>query len=124
MAVYGMLTGLAGLLVLAQSLAWARGGINAGRRLHSTMLRRIVRAPMSFFDTTPAGRIINRLSSDVTTVDTALPTAFSSFLVSALRILGTVVVQVAALPWILVGVLIAACITGYVVTLYRRYVPT
>ena len=33
--------------------------------LHQAMLERVVKAPMSFFDKTPAGRILNRFSKDM-----------------------------------------------------------
>ena len=35
--------------------------LDAARKLHNTMLLRIMRGPMSFFETTPLGRILNRL---------------------------------------------------------------
>ena len=33
--------------------------------LHQSMLDRVIKAPMSFFDNTPAGRILNRFSKDM-----------------------------------------------------------
>ena len=38
------------------------GTLNAASALHGTMLTRILRSPMAFFDTTPLGRILNRFS--------------------------------------------------------------
>ena len=38
------------------------GTLNAASVLHGTMLTRILRSPMAFFDTTPLGRILNRFS--------------------------------------------------------------
>ena len=33
--------------------------------LHDTMLMRVMNSPMSFFDSTPSGRIVNRFSKDM-----------------------------------------------------------
>lgn len=51
----------------------AYGTMRAALYLHHSLLRRILGAPMSFFDVTPKGRIMARFSSDVNSVDTALP---------------------------------------------------
>ncbi|XP_076469030.1 multidrug resistance-associated protein 1-like [Babylonia areolata] len=39
------------------------------RILHNRMLSRVLHAPMTFFDTTPVGRIVTRFSSDLHAVD-------------------------------------------------------
>lgn len=45
----------------------------AGVVMHVTMLNGIMRAPLFFFDVTPAGRILSRFSKDVDIMDTSLP---------------------------------------------------
>jgi len=46
--------------------------LKAARSLFSSLLFRITCAPSRFFDTTPIGRILNRFTSDVGTIDSAL----------------------------------------------------
>lgn len=41
--------------------------------LHAEMTSHVTSAPMSFFDTTPLGRIINRFSKDMFSIDMVLP---------------------------------------------------
>jgi len=72
---------------------------------------------VSFFDTTPVGRIINRFSTDVTNVDAGLPAAFSTYLTFALRIVGTVTMQVGRWEGR------TACIVGTVTMQVRRGTP-
>lgn len=39
-------------------------GFNASASLHSVAIHGVMHAPMSFFDTTPIGRIMNRFSKE------------------------------------------------------------
>lgn len=43
-------------------------GLRASKVLFHDLLKVVLRAPMSFFDTTPVGRIVNRFSKDIYTV--------------------------------------------------------
>lgn len=49
----------------------------AARQMHIVMLRAVMRAPLTFFDTTPIGRIISRFAKDVDVMDTSLPPQIS-----------------------------------------------
>ncbi|KAG0275589.1 hypothetical protein BGZ95_008606, partial [Linnemannia exigua] len=55
-------------------------GIRGARTLHNRLLTRVLRYPMSTFDTTPMGRIVNRFSSDVAVIDSGLPESLPGFL--------------------------------------------
>jgi len=47
--------------------------LGAAIKLHHHMLANVFRNQMSFFDTTPIGRILNRFSKDVDVIDNTLP---------------------------------------------------
>lgn len=53
--------------------------------LHKNMLDRVLRAPMSWFNTTPSGRIMNRFSKDIDTVDVTIRFNVRLLMVIALR---------------------------------------
>lgn len=49
--------------IFVRAVLVATFGLEAAQKLFMKMLRSVFRAPMSFFDSTPAGRILNRVSS-------------------------------------------------------------
>lgn len=62
-----------GVTILAASIIMAIVSLRASGVLHKKMLNRILKAPMSFFDTTPTGRVVNRFAKDVDVTDSAMP---------------------------------------------------
>ncbi|WAR00010.1 MRP5-like protein [Mya arenaria] len=100
------ISSLAMILVtlLVNGFSHAKASINAVNRLHNLCLDRVMKAPMSFFDSTPTGRILNRFSKDLDEGDVFLPQVTNSLL----RILSLTLVSIALsayiTPWILIGV--------------------
>lgn len=62
-------------------------GTRASQTLLHNAVTRVLRAPMSFFDTTPLGRITNRFSKDVDTMDNALTDSFRMFFMTMAQII-------------------------------------
>ncbi|OQV17406.1 Multidrug resistance-associated protein 1 [Hypsibius exemplaris] len=98
LGIYGGLGAIQGLFVFFSALLMAYGQIRASRNLHQNMLARILRAPMAFFDTTPLGRIVNRFSKDVDTVDAGLPECIRMFLNCLFMVLSVIVVICMSTP--------------------------
>ncbi|GAW21801.1 hypothetical protein ANO14919_113260 [Xylariales sp. No.14919] len=77
--------GSAALTVVQTLILWIFCSIEASRKLHERMATAIFRAPMSFFNTTPAGRILNRFSSDIYRLDEILARTFNMLFVNFAR---------------------------------------
>ena len=73
--------------------------IRGSKKLHDNMANAVVRSPMSFFETTPIGRVINRFSSDLESVDSGLQYIFSFFFKSILTYVVTVILVGYNMPW-------------------------
>ncbi|KAF8624506.1 hypothetical protein AX15_005822 [Amanita polypyramis BW_CC] len=79
----------------------------ASQSLHKIASERVIHAPMSFFETTPLGRIMNRFSKDIDTIDNTLGDSLRMFTATTSAILGAIILISIVIPWFLIGV---ACI--------------
>uniref|UniRef100_A0A8C5NTU8 ABC-type glutathione-S-conjugate transporter n=1 Tax=Junco hyemalis TaxID=40217 RepID=A0A8C5NTU8_JUNHY len=119
--VYGALGISQGIFLLFATMLSARGAMRASRVLHQLLLSNILHAPMSFFDTTPVGRIINRFAKDIFTVDETIPSTFRTWISCFMGIISTLIVICLATPFFAV-VIIPLSIFYYFVL--RFYVAT
>ncbi|XP_010226248.1 PREDICTED: ATP-binding cassette sub-family C member 8, partial [Tinamus guttatus] len=70
--VFSILCCLGIVLCLVTSIAVEWTGLKVTKKLHSSLLNKIILAPMRFFETTPLGSILNRFSADCNTIDQVL----------------------------------------------------
>ena len=73
LGVYGGLGLGQAVAVIFASLFLYMSTLTGANKLHRIMLGNILRSPMSFFDTTPQGRILNRFGKDVDVLDSTMP---------------------------------------------------
>ena len=78
-AIYAVLGFSQALLLFTFSTILSISGTNASKVMLQRAMTRVLRAPMSFFDTTPLGRITNRFSKDVDSMDNSLTDAMRMY---------------------------------------------
>ncbi|XP_038072640.1 multidrug resistance-associated protein 7-like [Patiria miniata] len=120
LGIYSGIVGANSVLTLLRAFLFAYGGLRAAKKVHKKLLASIFKAPVSFFDKTPVGRIINRFSSDVYAIDNDLPGILNGFLPDLFSTVGSFVLVCYGLPWFSIVLLpmfvLYICIQNY----YRK----
>ena len=81
------------------SLTILLSALNASKSMHNAMLNCIVRGPMSFFDTTPVGRIVNRFTKDVEICDNTLGGTLRGWTSCVANFFGCVILIIVVFPF-------------------------
>lgn len=77
--IYAMLGALQAVLMFTFATLLSTCGTNSSKVMLHRAMESVLRAPMSFFDTTPLGRITNRFSKDVDSMDNSLTDAMRMY---------------------------------------------
>eukprot|EP00986_Skeletonema_menzelii_P000250 scaffold67_cov155-Skeletonema_menzelii.AAC.24 len=103
--VYGILLVLAFICAFARTLWIVTGGIRCSKNLYEEMTAYVLHAPMSFFETTPMGRLLNRFTYDAEILDVTLVWSMSMLLIALSWFLTALVVMLVILPWMILVML-------------------
>ncbi|KAG0313329.1 hypothetical protein BG000_005920, partial [Podila horticola] len=79
------------VLVFAAALMLSFTIVKTANSMHESAFKKVLYSPLSFFDTTPTGRIINRFSRDVDTLDSVLWNTLYQLTITGVTLLGTVI---------------------------------
>eukprot|EP00939_MAST-03C_sp_MAST-3C-sp1_P000360 g360.t1 len=96
-------------LLVISSQMFARAGVRASKHLHEQCVGRLLRAPVSFFNATPSGRIMSRFSSDLSMTDLNVPRFFDNFTQFAATLLALVVMVCVLVP-LMIPIFLAALV--------------
>ncbi|KAI8905687.1 P-loop containing nucleoside triphosphate hydrolase protein [Powellomyces hirtus] len=99
LGVYGGFTFLFAAGVLTRGLLFAFIATKKATFLHDNIFGAVIRAPMSFFDATPLGRILSAFSKHQLHVDDTLPDAAMQGLQYAPLGLGALILCAVIVPW-------------------------
>ena len=117
LGVYGGLFTAAVGFATIRSYLFFRVGLKSSENLHDKMVTCALQAPVLFFDTNPAGRILNRFSKDIGCIDELLPKAFLLATQLVLFSFTAAVLPSFANPWLFL-VTLPVLITFSYMTLY------
>ncbi|PPQ65474.1 hypothetical protein CVT26_000114 [Gymnopilus dilepis] len=104
--VYGLFSLSSSILgALSAITLWVYCALRSSKHLHDSMLQSLICAPLSFFELTPTGRILNLFSRDVYVVDQVLPRVVQGLFRTLAVCLSIVVVIGSSFPPFLLALL-------------------
>ncbi|XP_062377949.1 ATP-binding cassette sub-family C member 12-like [Sardina pilchardus] len=120
--VYGLSVVAMVIFSFIKGYSFTKVMLRASSRLHDTMFHKILFSPMSFFDTTPTGRIMNRFSKDQDELDSGLPLNMENFLLHCLIITFTIVTIAAVFPLMLAVLAVLGLVFALILYMFKQSV--
>ncbi|KAI5446385.1 Multidrug resistance-associated protein 4 [Lathyrus oleraceus] len=90
--VYAVIAVVACIVVMVRAFLFTYWGLKTSQSFFIGMLQSILHAPMSFFDTTPSGRILSRVSTDLLWVDISIPMLLNFVVLAYLSLFSILIV--------------------------------
>ncbi|KAM3334244.1 hypothetical protein ACQJBY_028971 [Aegilops geniculata] len=117
--IFVILSAGSSVFILGRAVFLSTIAIETAQQLFLGMTRNIFRAPMSFFDSTPSSRILNRASTDQATVDTDIPYRLAGLIFAMIQLLSIIfIMSQIAWPIFMLFIIIIAISTWYQVQLH------
>nr|XP_046230695.1 multidrug resistance-associated protein 1-like isoform X2 [Scatophagus argus] len=112
LSVFGALGFTQGISMFGTTLAIALSGIVASRHLHADLLHSVLHSPMSFFEVTPSGNLLNRFSKEIDAIDCMIPDGLKMMLGYLFKLLEVCIILLLATP--LTGLVLLPLICVYI----------
>ena len=100
--VYGSIVTVSLLLTTICSFCFYVVALKASENLHDQMTKAVITAPVLFFDTNPVGRILNRFSKDVGSMDDLLPGKFLFAIQLCLHFFSATILSAVSNVWLFI----------------------
>ncbi|CAG2102975.1 unnamed protein product [Medioppia subpectinata] len=98
------------IFTLGSTLLYRVGLVRVSALIHSDLLNSVMRTPLSFFDVTPTGRIINRFNRDIEMIGLLLPWFMYATILYGMQAITIMAVIVYTIPIIIVMIVIVAIV--------------
>ncbi|KAI0768143.1 ABC protein [Trametes elegans] len=107
------------LFTFGVGVAMDEMGFFVSKNLHHDSIRNIFYAPMSFFDTTPMGRILSVFGKDIENIDNQLPVSMRLFVLTIANVIGSVIIITVVEHYFIIAAVAIAVGYNYFAGFYR-----
>lgn len=108
-AIYILIASISALFIIFRMACQLLVSIKGSKTLFSKLLNTILKAPFTFFDTAPFGKVMNRFSKDLGIIDQGLVTIMSNFLGNMIGTISILVVITVITPkFLFVSIIVVA----------------
>uniref|UniRef100_A0A3Q3W108 ABC-type glutathione-S-conjugate transporter n=1 Tax=Mola mola TaxID=94237 RepID=A0A3Q3W108_MOLML len=118
LAVFGALGFAQGIAIFGTTVGISICGIIASRHLHMDLLINVLRSPMSFFECTPSGNLLNRFAKEIDAIDCMVPEGLKMMLSYVFKLMEVCIIVLLATPFAAVIILPLACLYAFVQSFY------
>uniref|UniRef100_A0A3B3ZXF0 ABC-type glutathione-S-conjugate transporter n=1 Tax=Periophthalmus magnuspinnatus TaxID=409849 RepID=A0A3B3ZXF0_9GOBI len=119
LTVFGALGFAQGIAIFGTTVAISICGIIASRHLHTDLLINVLRSPMSFFESTPSGNLLNRFAKEIDAIDCMVPEGLKMMLSYVFKLMEVCIIVLMATPFAAVIILplsfLYACVQSFYV---------
>lgn len=105
---------ISGTAIFGTTVAISIGGIIASRQLHLELLKNVLRSPMSFFESTPSGNLLNRFAKEIDAIDCMIPDGLKMMLGYVFKLMEVCIIVLLATPFAAVIILPLALLYAFV----------
>uniref|UniRef100_A0A7N6ALG0 ABC-type glutathione-S-conjugate transporter n=1 Tax=Anabas testudineus TaxID=64144 RepID=A0A7N6ALG0_ANATE len=118
LTVFGALGFVQGIAIFGTTVAISICGIIASRQLHMDLLMNVLRSPMSFFECTPSGNLLNRFAKEIDAIDCMVPDGLKMMLSYVFKLMEVCIIVLMATPFAAVIILPLAFLYAFVQSFY------
>ncbi|KAF3843965.1 hypothetical protein F7725_016013 [Dissostichus mawsoni] len=118
LTVFGALGFVQGIAIFGTTVAISICGIIASRHLHMELLINVLHSPMSFFECTPSGNLLNRFSKEIDAIDCMVPEGLKMMLSYVFKLMEVCIIVMMATPFAAVIILPLAFLYAFVQSFY------
>ncbi|OQU86955.1 putative ABC transporter C family member 15 isoform X3 [Sorghum bicolor] len=122
--IFVLLSAGSSVFILGRAFVLSAIAIETAQQLFLGMIKNIFRAPINFFDSTPSSRILNRASTDQSTVDIDIPYRLAGLIFALIQLLSIIFIM-SQIAWpilflFIVIVSISTCYQSYYISSARE----
>uniref|UniRef100_A0A8D3DGD5 ABC-type glutathione-S-conjugate transporter n=1 Tax=Scophthalmus maximus TaxID=52904 RepID=A0A8D3DGD5_SCOMX len=118
LTVFGALGFAQGIAIFGTTVAISLCGIIASRHLHMDLLNNVLHSPMSFFECTPSGNLLNRFAKEIDAIDCMVPDGLKMMLSYVFKLMEVCIIVMMATPFAAVIILPLAFLYAFVQSFY------